>query len=669
MSDLLAALSGVKTSGAGWTAKCPAHEDRRASLSIGQGDDGRWLLKCHAGCATDAILSAINLERRDLFPNTDARQRPVIAAEYDYTDEDGEILYQSVRLEPKDFRQRRPNGHGRWDWTLGDVRRVLYRLHTLKGRKTVFIAEGEKDSNRLAELGLTSTTNVGGALKWRDAYTEQLTAAGVSQAVVIPDNDTPGLTHGRAVAASCHAAGIKTKLVPLPVAAKGDVSDYLSDHERDDLLALVKAAPVFTPDGTVVPGPVVTTLADVTAEPVRWSWPGRIARGKLNLLAGEPGEGKSTMTLDLAARITRPDASMPDGVPAPDGSVLLLSAEDGLRDTIRPRLDACGADLQRVHALTATRDLDGTERALELGRDLPQLEVAIERYAPALVVIDPLSAYLGRADTWRDSEVRSLLSPLASLAERNDCAVLGVLHLNKSVSSRVLHRIMGSIGFVAAARIVLAVARDPDDDTRRLLLPAKNNLAPPAETLAFRLEDGRMVWEDGPVKGVTADSVLGESTVDRSERRDAEAFLRELLADGEPMSASDVLKAAKSNGISERTLRRTKSRLHVRSKLVGFGRDGQWQWWLPVSLQSEVAQVCPREVAASGGEQAKNPLFSQRRPETATSLEMAVSDGNLCVSRDCQETAIHGVATSEETLTKHTETEEAANGVIGEFLI
>lgn len=134
---------------------------------------------------------------------------------------------------------------------------------------------------------------------------------------------------------------------------------------------------------------------------------------------------------------------MPDGVQAPDGAVLLLSAEDGLRDTIRPRLDACGADVRRVHALTATRDLDGTERALELGRDLLQLEAAIERYTPGLVVIDPLSAYLGRADTWRDNEVRALLSPLASLADRHDCAVLGVLHLNKSASSRVLHRIMG----------------------------------------------------------------------------------------------------------------------------------------------------------------------------------------------------------------------------------
>ena len=261
------------------------------------------------------------------------------------------------------------------------------------------------------------------------------------------------------------------------------------------------------------------TLSDVTALSVHWLWARRIARGKLGIVAGEPGEGKSTMLLDLAARLTRPGAVMPDDVPAPDGDVLLLSAEDGLSDTIRPRLDACRADVRRVHALTATRDLDGTEHMLELGRDLPHLEAAIERYTPELVIIDPLSAYLGHTDTWRDNEVRALLSPLASLAEQHNCAILGVLHLTKNASAKVLHRIMGSIGFVAAARVVLAVARDPDDEARRFLLPVKNNLSPPAETLAFTLADGRVEWSDQAVEGVTADSVLGESSADQGDRR------------------------------------------------------------------------------------------------------------------------------------------------------
>ena len=403
------------------------------------------------------------------------------------------MLYQVVRLVPKDFRQRRPDGQDGWTWGVKGVRRVLYRLHTLRGQKTVFLVEGEKDVIRLAELELVATTNAGGAGqgKWLDLYTAQLTAAGVERVVVIPDNDEPGITHARTVAASCHAAGIKTKVVALPVAAKCDVSNYLADHGKDDLFALVKAAPLFAPEtgtanGAGPAGPVVHTLSDVTAQSVHWLWPRRIARGKLGILAGEPGEGKSTVTLDLAARLTRPGGLMPDGAPAPDGDVLLLSAEDGLRDTIRPRLDACGADVRRVHALTATRDLDGTERHLELARDLPQLEAAIERYHPVLIIIDPLSAYLGRTDTWRDNEVRALLSPLASLAERHECAILGVLHLTKNASAKVLNRIIGSIAFVAAARVVLAVASDQDDKTRRFLLPVKNRLYPNFPTNEMR---------------------------------------------------------------------------------------------------------------------------------------------------------------------------------------
>ena len=208
------------------------------------------------------------------------------------------LLYQAVRFQPKSFRQRRPNGQDGWDWSVKGVRRVLYRLTALQGKKTVFIPEGERDADRLADLGLTATTNAGGAGKWRDEYTKQLTAAGVQRAIVIPDNDDAGIAHARAVATSCHAAGIKIKLLTLPVAAKGDVSSYLTDHGKDDLLALVKDAPLYEPasardTGASAPGAtpsssdeppdryaVFLRLSDVEREEVSWHWPGRTARGQ-----------------------------------------------------------------------------------------------------------------------------------------------------------------------------------------------------------------------------------------------------------------------------------------------------------------------------------------------------------------------------------------------------
>ena len=659
MPDILELFQGVQQSGDHWVARCPAHDDRHASLSIGRGDDGRWLLKCHAGCDIDAILRAVNLDPHDLFPSNGYGKRQ-IECTYNYTDPHGELVFQVVRFSPKDFRQRRPDGNNGWIWNTRGVQPLVYRRSEIHGREAVLVAEGEKDVDTLEGLGLAATCNAGGAGKWKSAHTKQLVAAGVKRVVVIPDADTPGRSHAEAVARSCAAAGLAVKIVSLPDGAK-DVSAWREGGGTKAALAdLIREAEVYTL--TVgehpVERPVVRTLSAVTPEKVRWVWPRRIAKGKLVIVAGEPGEGKSTLMLDVGARITR-GAVWPDGSAAPIGSVLLLSAEDGLGDTIRPRLDACGADASRVHALTAARDVDGAERPFELGRDLPQLEHAIREYQPVLVVVDPLSAYLGRTDTWRDSEVRALLSPLASLADRHGCAIVGVLHLTKNASAKVLHRVMGSIGFVAAARVVLAVARDPDDDARRLFLPVKNNLSPPAETLAFTLNDGRLMWADRPVEGVTADSVLGETPADRGDRQDAEDFLRELLEDGEPMPATEVFRVAKANGISDRTLRRVKRRLHVRSKLVGFGRDGRWHWWLPVSAQPESDPLHEEEVAASVDKQTKSPMFSQRGPEAANPQEWP-SLGHLCDAREGQEAATRHVAASVKTLIKHTEDEEAA---------
>ena len=276
---------------------------------------------------------------------------------------------------------------------------------------------------------------------------------------------------------------------------------------------------------------------------------------------------------------------------------MLLSAEDGLADTVRPKLDACDGDAALVDVLTAVRTTDGTERSFDLGRDMSALESAIRQRNPVLVIIDPLSAYLGRVDSWRDAEVRGVLAPLAGLAERYGCAVVAVLHLTKNQAAKVLNRVMGSVGFVAAARIVLAVTHDPDDELRHLLLPVKSNLAPPAETLAFSRDGDRVVWEDAPVEGVTVDGVMAESPADRGERADAEAFLVDVLAGG-PVPAKDVLRSAKANAIAERTLKRAKSQLGVRSKRSGgLGTDGQWHWWLPTkTANARITQdVAPLE--------------------------------------------------------------------------
>lgn len=241
----IAGRLSAKKSGKGWMANCPAHEDRRASLSINEGEARRVLLNCHAGCATEAILSAIGLTWSDLQPD---RAKSEIVATYPYSDEQGALLYEVVRFSPKDFRQRRPDGAGGWLWNLQGVRRVLYRLNRLPGSETVLIVEGEKDADALWALDLPASTSAGGAGKWLPDYVQQLKASGVQQIIVLPDNDDAGRAHAEAVAASCAGAGLAVRMLRLPdLPLKGDVSNYLTKHTKGDLVALLSAAPVWQP--------------------------------------------------------------------------------------------------------------------------------------------------------------------------------------------------------------------------------------------------------------------------------------------------------------------------------------------------------------------------------------------------------------------------------------
>src|SRR3990167_8529552 len=266
--DLLSGLERVRPITGGWMARCPAHDDDTASLSVSEGDDGRALIFCHAGCATEAILAAMRLPASSLFPPRQSPARGRVVACYDYCDERGEVLYQCVRLAPKAFFQRRRNQDGTWTNKLGNVRRVLNRLPELRG-PVAYVVEGEKDANALMALGLVATSNMGGAGKgkWKAAYGEQLRAAGISHVVVIPDNDAPGQAHARVVAASCHAAGMAVKLVALPgVPDKGDVSDWLAQgRTKADLVAAVKDTPTWAPDQAPVPPPVVAASAPIAA--------------------------------------------------------------------------------------------------------------------------------------------------------------------------------------------------------------------------------------------------------------------------------------------------------------------------------------------------------------------------------------------------------------------
>ena len=383
--------------------------------------------------------------------------------------------------------------------------------------------------------------------------------------------------------------------------------------------------------------------SEIAPERVDWLWPGRIARGKHTCFAGEPGTGKSQLATDIEARITM-GAEWPCGEGrAPQGSIIILSAEDGEADTIVPRLLAAGADLGRVHIISAVRIEDKGRRSFNLRADLDLLErKIIDLGDVGLIRIDPISAYLGKTDSHNNAEVRGVLEPIGEMAERMRIAILSITHFSKTgaaTTTKALHRFIGSIAFVGAPRAAFAVIEDSSDTERRLLLHAKNNLAAPPQGLAFRLKQtivgdlgkgivaSRVEWEQEPVT-VTADEALAAEAAgaaDTSSGVEAENFLQELLAEG-PVPAKQVRADVEAAALSWSTVKRAKARLGIKAEKDGM--DGGWSWSLPrrgsnLSEEDHVLNVSPfvpdeplRQDAISD-ELPDLPAFLDRRVRTS----------------------------------------------------
>jgi hypothetical protein len=328
----------------------------------------------------------------------------------------------------------------------------------------------------------------------------------------------------------------------------------------------------------------------VQAEAVKWLWPGRIPLGKITILQGDPGLGKSTITLDIAARLTRGN-SMPDGSPSdlPEPSnVLLLSAEDGVADTLRPRLDALGADQARISV-----PWDEHEH-LSIPSDTGLIGRAIEQVGARLIVIDPLAAFLdANINSWSNQQVRRALGPLKGLAERHSTAVLCVDHLNKRSGIAAVHRGNGSMGFSAAARSVLMAGKRPNEDGEFVLAGVKTNLAARPASLAYRTvqaANGSVCIEWLGECAVTADELGGVSPdiASLSKAKEAEDFI--LARIGSASVLARVLeKECLANGISQRTYKRARKSLGVVAKPAGF--SGEWILSLPTRLALAAQRV------------------------------------------------------------------------------
>lgn len=326
-------------------------------------------------------------------------------------------------------------------------------------------------------------------------------------------------------------------------------------------------------------------LADVEPEEVRFLWRPRVPLGKLTILEGDPGQGKSFLTAALAAAVSRGDA-LPGADAFEPRNVLMLTAEDGLGDTLRPRLDSLEADVDRIFACPDLRNL--AER-----KHREWIEDRVQEHEALLTVIDPISAYLGpTTDTHRDNQVRSVLAPLAQIAERTGAAVMVVRHLSKAQQSRAIYRGLGSIGFTATARSVLLAGASAEDPEEKALLHIKSNIAKKAAGLGYRIleETGAARFEWTGESELTPQDLLSEErrSAGFGKIEEAREFLRETLDDG-PVPATEVRQQAKEADIKMRTLDEAKRREGIRSSKRGF-EGGHWCWFYPAEEVGEHAK-------------------------------------------------------------------------------
>jgi len=651
--NLLDRLKGVKPAGLDkWEAYCPLHESppdgHKRSLSIKQTHDNRALVYCH-GCGkekTATILAKVGLTMADLAPPTMpgragrpkvpagapkpkaakpakvyalpclagqqiARQtKGTFAGWWPYFRADGGEALIALRFDlpgDKTYRPIYPKGGG---WSIGDPPGPLplYRLADLGGAVRMYVVEGEKCADAAAGIGLIATTSAHGA---NAADKTDWTPLAGYIVIILSDNDTAGRQYAADVAAILTRLDppATVRIVKLPgLPEGGDIVNYIEAHDaqnpediRREIDALADAAPEVaaaeTPsaasDGPAAV-PILVCMADVKPEPLRWLWPNRIPLGKVTLVFGDPGLGKSFLTLDIAARVSRgipwPDAAA-NGERAAVGGVILLSAEDDPADTIRPRLDTAGAEVGRIKLLKGVEYATG-HKFFNLAGDLPALIAAIEQTPdPRLVIIDPISAYLGGTDSHKNADIRGLLAPLADMAARYGVAVVAVTHLNKGAGGRALYRATGSLAFVAAARAGWLVIADAENADRCMFLSAKSNLAKKPTGLAYTLGSvevpgigpiGRIAWEPEAIM-MTADDALAAAAADpeeRTARESAAEWLRDALAGG-PMLANDVKAAAKESSVAWRTVRRAMKAAGVTARRQGFGPGAKWYWFLP----------------------------------------------------------------------------------------
>ena len=308
-------------------------------------------------------------------------------------------------------------------------------------------------------------------------------------------------------------------------------------------------------------------MSDVESEEIEWLWYPFIPYGKLTIIQGDPGDGKTTLVLNIAAMLSKGmgfDENMPGSEPM---KIIYQTAEDGLADTVKPRLEMSGADCEKILVI------DESDKSLSMIDE--RLEEAILTTGARLLILDPIQAYLGNAmDMNRANEAREMTKRLGALAEKTKCAIVLIGHMNKNAGNKAAYRGIGSIDFFAAARSVLLVGRVEGEENIRAVVQIKNNLAPFGHAKAFELSEDGFRWL-GDYE-ITVDEILGGIAPKANKFEQAKSLLRELLDEHNIIQSNEVMRIAGEHGISRRTMENAKKELGIRAKRI----NNSWYWEL-----------------------------------------------------------------------------------------
>lgn len=598
LNEILSRLEGVHGNGKQYSARCPAHDDKRASLSVSVGEDGKILFNCHAGCTAQEITRALGLSMEDLFQKsndlpavTRSPVKPHLVASYQYLSPEG-VRYEKQRFSDKSFRWRQPDGKGGWKYSRQGITPTLYGTGENPLPDRVYFVEGEKDVNSLKARNVAAVSPPDGAKsKWQPQYTEALKGRHV---VILPDNDTPGRELAARAAAELHGKAASVKVLNLKkefpeLPEKGDISDILAAMPSEDVFMKLDALELTTPEWSgeteKKEDPFLSCFKPLDffeEEEAEWIVPGWIPKGQVTVIAADGGVGKTTLWCNIVAAMSSGTNCIldPPGYTRQAEKVGFLTTEDSVRKKLKKKLRLAGANPHNIITPDFLADKEGLLQGMKFGSE--KLRRFVSSFKLILCVFDPVQGFIPPdINMGSRNAMRDCMAPLISLGEEYGTTFLIICHTNKRKGAWGRDRIADSADLWDIARSVI-MAGVTEDRNIRYLSNEKNNYAQLQETVLFTIGKDGCILRTGTTwkrdREYTQEAVVAASA---PKREDCKQFLLKLLDEnGGRMKSKEMEERAKEAGYSQKTIRNAKDDLKnteaIRYKNEGFGTEKVW---------------------------------------------------------------------------------------------